>query len=119
MSKWRRSKIGGTETEVDVIRLTRWARDDAIALIGIGGYVEPEDLYQHYNVMDAKLFAKIMYATEWMLLEYEGGEAGNSKNIPDTIARHDFESKPHFHQVAEIFRLHLGSEPVRLTDVDE
>jgi len=60
MSKRRRSKIGDTDTEADVMRLIRWARDDAIARIGVGGYVEPEDFCQLYNAMDAEVFVQIM-----------------------------------------------------------
>jgi len=54
-----------------------------------------------------------------MLVEYDGEEAVNPVNIPDTSARHTFEQEPYFHQVADVFRQHLGTEPIRLTDVDE
>ena len=90
------------------------ARYDSIVILGIGGYVKAREFALAFDAIDPEMFAKIMYATEKMLDDFEGDEAINPANIPLTITKYRFEQKRHFPQVVEIFRKHLGSDPIRL-----
>jgi len=90
------------------------ARYDSIVILGIGGYVKARDFKLAFNEIDAEIFAKIMYATQQMLVDFDVAESVNPANIPLTISKYKFEQKPHFHQVMEIYRKHLGLSRVQL-----
>lgn len=89
------------------------AVQDSIVILGIGGRVPCGRFKLVFKEIDAETFAKIMYATDQMMFDFEGSDAKDEKNILPTIDRHDFEYREHFNQVADIFRKYFGSETLR------
>ena len=87
---------------------------DTIVVLGIGGFVSVREFKHAFGEIDAKTFAKIMYATDQMLEDFDGTEATNPANISPTIAKYDFEEERHFSEVMELFRKHFGSGVVHL-----
>jgi hypothetical protein len=82
---------------------------ETIVKLGIGGYVPSSKFKLVFSEIDATTFAKIMYATDQMLIDFEGAEATNETNIPLMIGKYNFEEKKHFSQVMGIFQKHFGS----------
>lgn len=89
------------------------AVNDTIVEMGIGGYVHSQQFGLVFKEIDASTFAKIMYATEYMLLDFEGDARVDEANIVPTINKYNFEEKKHFGQVEAIFRKHFGSLPLK------
>jgi hypothetical protein len=87
---------------------------DTIVELGVGGYIPSHKFGLVFNEIDASTFAKIMYATEYMLADFEGDATIDEANILPTINKYNFEAKRHFGQVEEIFRRHFGSQPLKL-----
>ena len=101
--------VGPNSMKIELEKKLEAARGDSIVILGIGGYVKAKDFKTVFKEIDAETFARIMYATEQMLDDFDGAESVNPKNIPLTIAKYNFEEKQHFSQVAGLFRKHLGS----------
>lgn len=82
---------------------------DTQVILGLGGFVPTEDFKKAFARIDAETFAKIIYASEKMLEEFEYPETVNPENIPLMIAKYDFRKERCFSRIEDIFRKHFGS----------
>ncbi len=82
----------------------------AIVEMGIGGYVSTGQILEHYNPISAETFAKIAYATDAMPSIYGCTlEAVDAGNIEPVIQNNQFENKPHFTHLVDLFISRFGS----------
>lgn len=82
----------------------------AIVEMGIGGYVPTGQILEHYNPITAETFAKIAYATDAMPSIYGcTREAVSAENIEQVIQSNQFENKPHFSHLVDLFTSRFGS----------
>lgn len=88
----------------DIEEKLEYARYDTIVILGIGGYVKASEFLPIFKEIDAVTFAKIMFATEQMLFDFEGAECVNPANIPLMIKKYDFEEERLFSRIVEIFQ---------------
>jgi len=86
-------------------------RGDMIVKLGIGGYIPADDILLHFNPITAEQFAKIIYATDLMPYIFEDpAEANNVENIEAVINQINFELKPHFKQLVDMFKSRFGNQ---------
>lgn len=90
-----------------------YAVGDCISKLGIGGRISAEEILKAYREIDAILFAKIMYATDHMMHNFEGTDCEDPAKIMQIIDERDFSRMPHFDDVADIFRNHFGDDTAR------
>ncbi|MDU8926386.1 hypothetical protein RXV86_03215 [Alisedimentitalea sp. MJ-SS2] len=99
-----------TKTSLELLECAAY---DTIVIPGIGGFVPTSAFLVVFPVIDASTFAKIMYATDQMLIDFEGPECVNPANLVPTIETQDFTLDRHFRAVEDIFRKHFGTETVQ------
>ncbi len=77
----------------------------AIIELGIGGYIAAEQIARVFNPMSAEEFARITYATDLMshILD-DPAQAVNVENVAAVIEQNQFDNKPHFNELVELFR---------------
>lgn len=87
---------------------------ETVVEIGVGGFVPARKFMLVFKEIDASTFARIMYATDLMMSEFEGYKAVDERNILPTINSNNFEAEKHFCKVESIFRRHFGSQTLKL-----
>lgn len=87
---------------------------DAIVELGVGGYVSTQEITSIFKEIDATTFAQIAYATDCIVFDNLAPSAvKDAAKIKPTIDHNNFEAKPHFEAVKEIFLRYFGSEKVK------
>jgi len=80
-------------------------RGAAIIKLGIGGYITADQIALAFNPMSAEDFAKITYATDLMPHIFNDPEqALNIENVAAVIDQNQFETKPCFPDLIDLFR---------------
>lgn len=89
------------------IRILEYAISDAVAKLGIGGYIPARDIVKAFNPISAGEFAQIMYATDLMSEIFDDEQAVNVDNVKTIVEQNRFETRDCFNDLIEVFRAHF------------